>query len=409
MLQSPNSLTRVEHVGGKLILDIFEFCYTATPRSQSPCIGFLIRNQLTDDTVVSVAELFQDVGSFIQTEPVLPHLIHQGKVEGYVREEVGTALPESLTISRSPGIPSVFELLCLTRMVEDSDEAIDLNPLCYIRGQAENLNVAFILLAIGIAVLAFIVPDKVLALNTKARAVCFLPVSRAASDDFFAAEKAEVGGTRRETDHMVATLRLEDLFLATGTLLIVSPFDQLLERIFFQHLLTMMGLRTADVAAALPANPASRAMTDRAANKSQSFSPQVRAANVPVNAAAPLAVHAGFHRHIVLLHLLSPRGQEVSVEQVPVRPEVQNHVAKHGWIVVLVLEGVVEPRRYAFFGAFVADSASVVPDPARQRLGLVLAADYALEIGFGHGGLVCLVCLSVGLGESGESPRLVEV
>lgn len=103
---------------------------------------------------------------------------------------------------------------------------------------------------------------------------------------------------------MVATLRLENLFLATWTLLIVSPFAQLFERILFRQLLTMMGLRAADVAAARATLPASKATTLRAANRSRSFSSQVCAANIPVNAATLLAVHAGFHTHVVFLRFL---------------------------------------------------------------------------------------------------------
>jgi hypothetical protein len=63
--------------------------------------------------------------------------------------------------------------------------------------------------------------------------------------------------------------------------------------------------------------------------------------------------------------------------------------------VVLVLEGVAEPRRHAFFGTLVADPAAVV-DQARQCFKLILAADDALEVGFRHGGLVGV---SVGLGD----------
>jgi hypothetical protein len=55
--------------------------------------------------------------------------------------------------------------------------------------------------------------------------------------------------------------------------------------------------------------------------------------------------------------------------------------------VVLVLEGVVEARCYAIFGAFVTDPAVVV-DPARQRFELVIAAERALEVGIRHGEFV---------------------
>lgn len=74
-----------------------------------------------------------------------------------------------------------------------------------------------------------------------------------------------------------------------------------------------------------------------------------------------LAVQAESHGHVVFLKLLSPRRQEVRVEQVPERPDVHLYAAEHGGIVVLVLKGVVELRHYAFFGAFVADPAVVNP------------------------------------------------
>ena len=370
--------------------------------------------ELADDMLVSIAELYQDVGNIVQMDPDLPDLIRKGKVEGYVRVEGGAALPADHWGYHCPG-PSVFVLLCITRMIEDSDEALEFNPLfkvlvrgfIFIVGAFELLElVGLILLAAGFAVLAVIVPDKVLTLDTKASATPFLPVSRAASDDQLATNKAEVGGARRDANHMIATLPLNDILLATGTLLVVSPFPKIPEWVLLQHFLTMMGLRTADVAAARPALLAGRAMTLRAANISRSFGSQERAANVPVNATALLTVHAGLRRHVVFFHLLRPRGQEVPVEQVPVRPEVQNHVSKHGWIVVLMLEGIVELRRYAFFGAVVADSATIVPNPARQCFGLILAADHALEVGFSHGGLVCLL---VGVGNSVGGSRLVEV
>ena len=113
---------------------------------------------------------------------------------------------------------------------------------------------------------------------------------------------------------MIATLGLEDLFLATGTLLVVFSFGQLLERVLFRHLPTTMGLRTADVTAPHFALPASKAATLRAANRSRSFGSQIRAANNPANATPVLAVQAEFHGHAVFLQLLSPRGQEVCVE-----------------------------------------------------------------------------------------------
>jgi hypothetical protein len=57
-------------------------------------------------------------------------------------------------------------------------------------------------------------------------------------------------------------------------------------------------------------------------------------------------------------------------------------------MVVLVLEGVVEERCHALFGAFIADPAVVV-DPAWQRFEPVIAAERALEVGLGHVEFVC--------------------
>jgi hypothetical protein len=401
LLQIPHSVTSVESVRGELIFEIRKIRHTVARISWFD----LKPMKLMDDMPVSIAELSQDVGSIVQIKSDLPNFIHKGKVDGYVRVEVGTALPAGRWGHRRP-VPGsgVIEFLCITRMVKDFDEALEFNTLVKIRGWSISfvvgvevsgieLQVALIL-ATSIAVLAIVVPEKRLTLDTKASATAFLPVSQAASDDLLAANKAEMGGTRWVADHVVATLPLEDLFLATGTLLVVLPFAHLLERVFLHHLLTMMSLR----AAARPALPASRAMTHRAANRPESPGPQIRAANIPVNAAALLAVHAGLHRHVIILQLLRPRGQKISIEQVPECPDVENNFPKHHWVVVLVLEGLVEARRHTFLGAFVADPAVVV-DPARQRFELAVAADHAFEVGFRHGGLLYLL---VGVSNSVE-------
>jgi hypothetical protein len=213
------------------------------------------------------------------------------------------------------------------RLVKKFNEEINIDLICQVQSEVSSVivgsevPVAFELFTIGLAVLALIVPDESLADNAKARAI-FLPVSRAAGDDLLAAKEAEVGATRSEADHVVATLGLEDLLLATRTLLVVLSFGQLLERVLFRHLSTTMSRRTDDVAGPRFALLASKTATQRAANRSRSFGSQVRAANRPANAAAVLAVQAGFHRHRVFLHLLSPRVQEVSVEQVPESPQV---------------------------------------------------------------------------------------
>jgi len=279
------------------------------------------------------------------------------------------------------------------------DEVLDIYQFSKIPDR--DFILGFELLAIGYTVLAIVVPDHRLTSDAKTRAVAILPVSRATGGHLFAAEKAEVGLTRRNADHVVAACRLEYFFLAAGTLLIVSPFAQLLERILFQHLMTTVGLCAADVTAPRLAPPASVTMTQRAANRSRSLGTQIRTANTSVNAATMLAIQAGFYRRSVFAHLLSPCVLELIVEQVPEGPEVHLDIAPHRRILVLMLQGVVEARRYVVFCAPVANPA--VADPARQRFELVLAAEHALEVGFRH-------CVLVGgFGLRVENSRFVEV
>lgn len=54
---------------------------------------------------------------------------------------------------------------------------------------------------------------------------------------------------------------------------------------------------------------------------------------------------------------------------------------------VLVFEGVVETRRYALSGTFVAYPAVVV-DPARQLFELFVATEHAFEVCLRHGEFV---------------------
>lgn len=207
-------------------------------------------------------------------------------------------------------------------LVKTFNEEIDISLIDKVQGEVSSVvKVRVKFVAIGHAVLALVVPDESLADNAKARAI-LLPVSRAAGDDLLAADEAEVGATRCDADHVVATLGLEDLLLATRTLLVVASFGQLLERVLLRHLPTTMSRRTDDVAGPRLALLASKAATQRAANRSRSFGSQIRAANSPANAAAVLAVQAGFHRHRVFFHPLSPRIQKRPVKQVPESPQI---------------------------------------------------------------------------------------
>lgn len=186
---------------------------------------------------------------------------------------------------------------------------------------------------------------------------------------------------------MIATLRQDDLLLATRTLLVVLPFAQILKRILFQHLMTTVVLRAADITGPRPTPPAGAAATSQAANSSGAFGAQESAANNPVGAAAMFTVQAGLHRLGVFSQLLSPRVEEFPVEQVPERPDVHDHVSPFRWVVVFVLQGVVEARDHAVFGAFVADPAVV--DQTGVCFELEVAAEHTVEVGLGHGGLVC--------------------